>query len=46
MLVCIVCPSSEIVDLHAHQWEIELGYQEVKQHILVGITNRFIESVR
>ena len=27
-------PSSEIVDLYAHRWEIELGYREMKQYML------------
>ena len=27
-------PSAEIVDLYAHRWEIELGYREMKQHML------------
>ena len=27
-------PSTEIVDLYAHRWEIEMGYREMKQHLL------------
>ncbi|MEL4402894.1 transposase, partial [Shewanella algae] len=27
-------PGAEIVDLYAHRWEIEVGYREVKQHLL------------
>ncbi len=27
-------PSAEIVDLYAHRWEIEMGYREMKQHLL------------
>ncbi|MCS6257669.1 transposase, partial [Shewanella baltica] len=27
-------PSEDIVDLYAHRWEIELGYREIKQHLL------------
>jgi len=27
-------PSAEIVDLYTHRWEIELGYREMKQHML------------
>lgn len=27
-------PSSEIVDLYCHRWEIELGYREIKQTML------------
>ena len=27
-------PSSEIVDLYSHRWEIELGYREIKQTML------------
>lgn len=27
-------PGREIVDLYAHRWEIELGYREMKQHLL------------
>lgn len=27
-------PGSEIVDLYGHRWEIELGYREMKQHLL------------
>ena len=27
-------PGAEIVDLYAHRWEIELGYREMKQHML------------
>ena len=27
-------PSEDIVDLYAHRWEIELGYREMKQHLL------------
>ncbi|AOT07969.1 IS4 family transposase [Pseudoalteromonas luteoviolacea] len=27
-------PASEIVDLYAHRWEIEMGYREMKQHLL------------
>ena len=31
-------PNSEITDLYAHRWEIELGYREMKQYML---ENRF-----
>ena len=27
-------PSEDIIDLYAHRWEIELGYREMKQHLL------------
>lgn len=27
-------PSADIVDLYGHRWEIELGYREMKQHLL------------
>ena len=27
-------PAADIVDLYAHRWEIELGYREMKQHML------------
>ncbi|GAB1106458.1 MAG: hypothetical protein Sw2PiMacB_07620 [Shewanella algae] len=27
-------PGAEIVDLYAHRWEIEVGYREMKQHLL------------
>jgi len=27
-------PSSDIVDLYGHRWEIELGYREMKQYLL------------
>ena len=27
-------PGAEIVDLYSHRWEIELGYREMKQHLL------------
>jgi hypothetical protein len=27
-------PAAEIVDLYAHRWEIEMGYREMKQHLL------------
>ncbi|SUI53988.1 IS4 family transposase [Shewanella algae] len=27
-------PGAEIADLYAHRWEIEVGYREVKQHLL------------
>ena len=27
-------PGEDIVDLYAHRWEIELGYREMKQHLL------------
>lgn len=27
-------PSADIVDLYAYRWEIELGYREMKQHLL------------
>ncbi|GAA3535091.1 hypothetical protein GCM10022394_13340 [Zobellella aerophila] len=27
-------PGREIVDLYVHRWEIELGYREMKQHLL------------
>ncbi|WP_026375605.1 IS4 family transposase [Aestuariibacter salexigens] len=27
-------PGAEIVDLYAHRWEIEMGYREMKQHLL------------
>jgi len=27
-------PSADIVDLYAHRWEIEMGYREMKQHML------------
>jgi hypothetical protein len=34
MIDSMAYPSSEIVDLYAHRWEIELGYREMKQHML------------
>jgi IS4 transposase len=34
MTDCMAYPSGEIVDLYAHRWEIELGYREMKQHML------------
>lgn len=34
MLDTMKYPSAEIVDLYAHRWEIELGYREMKQHML------------
>lgn len=34
MLDAMKYPSAEIVDLYAHRWEIELGYREMKQHML------------
>jgi len=34
MLEPMQYPSAEIVDLYAHRWEIELGYREMKQHML------------
>lgn len=34
MTDCMAYPSAEIVDLYAHRWEIELGYREMKQHML------------
>lgn len=27
-------PAADIVDLYSHRWEIELGYREMKQHLL------------
>lgn len=27
-------PPADIVDLYSHRWEIELGYREMKQHLL------------
>jgi IS4 transposase len=27
-------PPADIVDLYAHRWEIELGYREMKQHLM------------
>ncbi|WP_345335059.1 IS4 family transposase, partial [Ferrimonas pelagia] len=27
-------PAADIVDLYGHRWEIELGYREMKQHLL------------
>ena len=27
-------PSADIVDLYGHRWEIEMGYREMKQHLL------------
>lgn len=30
----LVYPGAEIVDLYAHRWEIEMGYREMKQHLL------------
>lgn len=27
-------PSADIVDLYGHRWEIEMGYREMKQHML------------
>lgn len=27
-------PATDIVDLYAHRWEIELGYREIKQYLL------------
>lgn len=27
-------PSADIADLYSHRWEIELGYREMKQHML------------
>ena len=27
-------PKADIVDLYSHRWEIELGYREIKQHLL------------
>ena len=29
-------PSAEIVDLYSHRWEIEMGYREMKQHLLAS----------
>jgi IS4 transposase len=34
MTECMAYPSGEIVDFYVHRWEIELGYREMKQHIL------------
>lgn len=34
MTDALTYPSGEIVDLYAHRWEIELGYREMKQHML------------
>ena len=34
MLDTMKYPSAEIVDLYTHRWEIELGYREMKQHML------------
>ncbi|XOV78482.1 MAG: IS4 family transposase [Aestuariibacter sp.] len=38
MTDCMAYPAAEIVDLYSHRWEIELGYREMKQHML---ENRF-----
>lgn len=27
-------PAADIVDLYAHRWEIELGFREMKQHLM------------
>lgn len=29
-------PAAEIVDLYGHRWEIEMGYREMKQHLLAS----------
>lgn len=34
MTDCMAYPVAEIVDLYSHRWEIELGYREMKQHML------------
>lgn len=34
MTDCMTYPAAEIVDLYSHRWEIELGYREMKQHLL------------
>ena len=38
MTDCMDYPGAEIVGLYSHRWEIELGYREMKQHML---ENRF-----
>lgn len=30
-------PTEDLVDLYAHRWEIELGYREMKQHLLESL---------
>lgn len=42
-------PSSDIVDLYTYRWEIELGYREMKQHLLhkrLTLRSKLPEMVR
>lgn len=42
-------PSSDIVDLYTYRWEIELGYREMKQHLLhnrLTLRSKIPERVR
>lgn len=42
-------PSSDIVDLYTYRWEIELGYREMKQHLLhnrLTLRSKIPEMVR
>ncbi|WP_411571815.1 IS4 family transposase, partial [Pectobacterium cacticida] len=36
MLDPMAYPAAEIVDLYGHRWEIEMGYREMKQHLLAS----------
>jgi len=38
-------PGDEIVDLYSQRWEIELGYREIKQRLLVcRLTNKGLHA--
>lgn len=36
MTDCMRYPGGEMADLYCHRWEIELGYREIKQTMLLS----------